>query len=95
MSGCGTIFVPSFPAAFLGTCNSVPAGEAIVSWVSELCLGQDKESSLWLFWEGGGVFLAPCIFSVNTFRFATNFCYLIFTLRTMHMVMDILNIYMR
>jgi hypothetical protein len=95
VSGFRTIFVPSFPAAFLGTCNSVPAGEAIVSWVSELYLGQDKESSRWLFWEGGGVFLAPSIFSVNTFQFATNFCSLTFTLRTMHMVMDILNIYMR
>jgi hypothetical protein len=58
-------------------------------------LGQDKDSSLWLFWEGGGVFLAPSIFSVNTFQFATNFRSLTFTLRTMRMVMYILNIYMR
>jgi hypothetical protein len=84
--GFRTIFVPSFHAAFFGSCNSVLAGEAIFSWVSELSLGQEKKSFLCLSWV---VFLAPCIFLVKTFQFATNFCYSTLAPKTMLMVMDV------
>jgi len=88
MFGFRTFFFPSFHAAFVGTYISVLAGEAIFSWVFELSLGQDKKSSLCLSWV---VFVAPCIFLVKSFQFATNFCYSTLAPKTMLMVMDILN----